>query len=102
MLCVLLSLAFIDLDSSAITIGHAMSMPTQHYTIPRSICCTVATKTSSNHIQIYAFRTATGPCLIQNSPMNIVTSALSQRAGMVIRKIRADQQTVWFEQIHEI
>lgn len=79
-----------------------MSMPIQHCTIPKSICCTVATKISLKFIQSFAIQLAIVQCWTHCTQTLTVISVPSQRAGMAIKRALADQQIAWWKQNHEI
>lgn len=83
-------------------IDHVINMHTQHCTIQKSICCTVATKISLKPIQNFAIQSIIVKCWTQCSLVHTVISELNQRAGMAIKKVLADQQIVWLKQNHEI
>lgn len=102
LMCYFFSFNFIDLDFCVTTIDHAMSMHIQRCTIRRYICCMVATKISSKHIQNFAIQSIIVKCWIQCLQVHTVISVQSQRAGMAIKRQLVDRQIVWLKPNHEI
>lgn len=83
-------------------IDHEMSMRIQHYIIQKSICCMVVIKISLKHTQIYVIQLVIVKCWIQCLRVHIAIFVQSQRAGVAIKKVLADQQIAWLKQNHEI